>query len=197
MSSSPVPPPPATPPDNTPHDLGHLPMTEEMDSAKWTLPPVIPVLIAFLAVGAIVALLLWRMKPQPTVEGGIVRVTSATVEQSESVITFAVIHLRVKNLHEKPLYIKSITAQVKTSQGEHSDEASPATDHARYLQAVSTLKEHQIAPIKPDDRINQNQEQTGMIMVAFPITNEIFDAREQLTVMVELFDRARLVLREK
>ena len=28
------------------YDAGHVPMGEEMDSARWTLPPIVPVAIA-------------------------------------------------------------------------------------------------------------------------------------------------------
>ena len=37
-------------PKPPPPDAGHIPMTEEMDSARWTLPPIVPLLIAAAAV---------------------------------------------------------------------------------------------------------------------------------------------------
>src|SRR4051794_4607734 len=47
-----------TPPSPKPEppDAGHIPMTEEMDSAKWSLPPVVPVLIALEIVAVLVAI---------------------------------------------------------------------------------------------------------------------------------------------
>src|SRR3954453_11924880 len=44
------------PPKPEPPDAGHVPMTEEMDSAKWSLPPVVPVLIALGIVAVVIAL---------------------------------------------------------------------------------------------------------------------------------------------
>ena len=52
----PVPFSPPTAPKPEPADAGHIPMTEEMDRAKWTLPPVIPVLVAAAVVLIVLAL---------------------------------------------------------------------------------------------------------------------------------------------
>src|SRR3954447_6236293 len=43
-------------PKPEPPDAGHVPMTEEMDSAKWSLPPIVPVLIALAIVAIAVAI---------------------------------------------------------------------------------------------------------------------------------------------
>jgi hypothetical protein len=60
---NPTPPPLSNPPNpkaakpKPPDALnaGHIPITEEMDSAKWTLPPIVPLLIAAVVVGILVA----------------------------------------------------------------------------------------------------------------------------------------------
>ncbi|MBV9608247.1 MAG: hypothetical protein JO187_01710, partial [Acidobacteria bacterium] len=46
-------------------DAGHIPITEEMDSYKWTLPPVAPVIIVVLVLGAIVGAFAWFLRAKP------------------------------------------------------------------------------------------------------------------------------------
>src|SRR3954453_2579548 len=65
---TPIPPP--TPKAKKPEapDAGHVPMTEEMDSAKWSLPPIVPVLIALALVaiaGALYTVHRTKFDPRP------------------------------------------------------------------------------------------------------------------------------------
>src|SRR5947209_19121880 len=72
----PTPPPPSPKPEAP--DAGHVPMTEEMDSAKWSLPPIVPVLIALALVAIAVAIYTvhgTRFVPRPN--GKVVGVTVA------------------------------------------------------------------------------------------------------------------------
>jgi hypothetical protein len=40
-------------------------------------------------------------------------------------------------------------------------------------------------------------EQKGSVLVSFPVTKEQFDARKDLSVTIEPYDQAPIVLREK
>ena len=58
----PPPPKPPPPPQPPPPDAGHMPMTEEMDGARWTLPSLKPLLIAAAAVALIAGGYYWLGK---------------------------------------------------------------------------------------------------------------------------------------
>src|SRR5205807_3245412 len=55
-------------------DAGHVPMTEELDSARWSLPPLVPVLVAAVILGLVLGAYLYSSKKPPTSSGAIVRV---------------------------------------------------------------------------------------------------------------------------
>lgn len=199
---------PASPPD-----AGHLPMSEEMDSARRTLPPVLPV-VAAAAVIAVLVFLVSRQTSKPSTTGAITRVvaaelpapppepaakrgtTPATPEPEKSVMV--VVHLRVENKSERPLILRKIGARLEVPAGEiEEDQAASAVDHDRYLQAYPDLLPHKIAALPPETRIAPGAQQEGMVMFAFPVSRESFDQRKPLTVTIELYDRTPLVLPEK
>ncbi|MGH9508950.1 MAG: hypothetical protein ACRD2Q_03400 [Terriglobales bacterium] len=194
-----------------PPDAGHIPMTEEMDSARWTLPPILPVLGAA-AVIAILVLLYSGRPAKPQTIGSITRVAAATQPappspskksnapatpaQEQSVMV--VVHLHLENAAEKPLYVRGIRVKLEVPGGEiEEDEAASAVDHDRYLQAYPDLQAHKIAALPPETKIAPGAQQDGMVMFAFPVSRESFDQRKSLTVTVDLYDRKPLVLEEK
>ena len=79
MAENPIPTPPSKPPEPaaTPQskpgqpaakpepEYAHVPMSEEFDKAKWTLPPFVPVLIAAVVVAVIVAIVSFTNRPKP------------------------------------------------------------------------------------------------------------------------------------
>ena len=65
-------------------DAGHIPITEEMDSAKWTLPPVLPVLIVLAVLAAIVGGGAYLMRPKPGATGAITGVYAAEAADKSS-----------------------------------------------------------------------------------------------------------------
>src|SRR3954469_22337570 len=99
------------PPKPEPPDAGHIPMTEEMDSAKWSLPPVVPVLIALAIVAIVIAIYtVHGVKFVPRPNGRIIGVTVAE-QRSESQIAPAesrvlvAVQVSVNNPSEKPVYV--------------------------------------------------------------------------------------------
>src|SRR6185312_17315276 len=72
MSSNPTP--VVKKPEEPRFDAGHVPMTEELDSARWNLPPVVPVLIAAAVLAVILGLYLVGSKKPPTSSGSVSRV---------------------------------------------------------------------------------------------------------------------------
>ena len=172
-------------------DHAHVPMSEEFDRAKWTLPPVGIVLIAMAIVAVVVVILGYTNRAKPVAAGAI---NGATAVELQDKTILAAIQLNVANVTEKPFYIRSIKATVKTDQGEYSDEAATAVDSARYFQAFPSLGEGSAAILKFDQKIPAGHNELGAVVVAFPITKDQFEARKSLTVTIDPFDSKPVTL---
>ena len=67
---NPIPPPKPSPtPASSPAGAGRVPMSEEFDRAKWTLPPIVPVLIAAAAIAIVVAVVALSTRAKPAAGG--------------------------------------------------------------------------------------------------------------------------------
>ena len=176
-------------------DAGHIPITEEMDSAKWTLPPVLPVVIVLAALAVIVGVAAYLLRAKPGASGGITGVYAAELPDKSS--TMVLLQVKVANIGNKPLWVRNINAQLKTDQGEWSDDAASPVDFARYFRAFPAQGEHQSPPLKPETKISPGAQAEGMVLVSFPISKDAFDKRKSLTVTLENYDRRPLVIAEK
>jgi hypothetical protein len=181
-------------PDTAP-DAGHVPMTEEMDSAKWTLPPVLPVVIVLVVLAVIIIAGAYLLRPKPGATGAITGVYAAELPDKSS--TMVLIQVSVANIGNQSLWVRNIKAQLKTDQGEWTDDAASPVDFARYFQAVPALEQHQTAPLKPETKIAPGGQATGMVLVSFPVGKDAFDKRKSLTVTLENYDRSPMVIAEK
>ena len=85
---------------------------------------------------------------------------------------------------------------MKTDQGDQSDEAASASDYDRYLQAYPDLRGHD-RPLEVEMKIPPGGDQKGAVMVSFPITQQQWDARKDLTVTIDPYDQRPIVLHEK
>jgi hypothetical protein len=170
-------------------------MTEEMDGARWTLPSAVPLLIAFVAVALIAGTYyFWLGKPKPASSGAIREVVAA--EQPDKASVLVLVRVLVENKGEKPFWVRAMRVQLKTSQGEWSDEAASAVDHDRYFQAYPELAARRAPALKVETRIPPGSNQEGMVIVSFPVTKQAFDQRQSLTVTVDAYDQASLVLKQ-
>ena len=176
-------------------DAGHIPITEEMDSAKWTLPPILPVVIVLAALVAIVGGLAYLMRPKPGASGAIMEVHTAELPDKSS--TFVLMQVRVNNIGSQPMWVREIKAQLKTDQGEWTDNAASTVDFERYFKAFPDLGRHQTPPLKPETKIAPGEQIEGMVLVLFPVTQDAFDKRKSLTVTLENYDRRPMVIVEK
>ena len=186
----PKPPPPKPPPP----DAGHMPMTEEMDSARWTLPPLVPLLIAATAVALFAGGYYWLGKGEIVSTGAIQEVVAA--EQPDKASVLVLVRVLVENKAEKPLWVRAMRVTLKTSQGEWTDEAASAVDHDRYFQAYPELAARRGPPLRVEDRIPARASQEGVILVTFPVSKQAFDERQSLTVTIDPYDRGVLILRQ-
>ncbi len=176
-------------------DAGHIPITEEMDSARWTLPPATPVIVVVIVLACIVGLLAWIFRAKPAGSGAITGVYAVEVPNQSSVLVN--VHVRLQDVSEKPLWVRDVKATVKTAQGEYSDEAASQADFQRYFQAFPELEQHKMAPLAPETKITPGAQTEGMVIVSFPVTKEQFDQRQSLAVVIQPYDQRSVTIAEK
>lgn len=188
-------PPPANPPKAAaaptarPH-AGHIPITEELDSAKWTLPPIVPLLIAGVFVAILVAVVVLSNRSTPVASLAITKVAAADQQGN----TMVAIQAKLNNQVDKVLWVKSITAEVETPDGKkHSDSAAPSMDAVRYIEAFPPLQEAKADPFKEELKLPSKTSYNGVAIFAFPIAKNDFDSRKSLTLRVQMYDNPTLV----
>ena len=176
------------------YDAGHVPITEEFDSAKRMLPPAAPVAIALVVVAIVVGIIAYLFRAKPVAQGGIDAVFFS--EPAGMTNGMVLTQVTLRNIGSKTLYIKNIKVNLKTDQDLADDAASP-TDYDRYFMAYPDLKEHATQPLVVEMKIPPGGEQKGTVLVSFPVTKERFDGRKDLDVTIEPYDQNPIVLREK
>jgi hypothetical protein len=198
-NTNPTPPPPSNQPNATPTakppaaskpDAGHIPMTEEMDSAKWTLPPIIPLLVGGLLVAIVVAVVMFSNRSKPSASLAITKVASADQEGN----TMVAIQVKIDNQIEGPLWIKGIRAEVETADGKkYTDTAAPGMDGPRYMEAFPPLAEARADWLKEDLKIPAKTSFNGVAIFSYPVAKAAFDGRKQVTLRIQLYDQPTLV----
>jgi hypothetical protein len=171
-------------------NAGHIPITEEMDSAKWTLPPIVPLLVAAVLVAILVSVVVLSNKTKPSASLAITKVVSAAQEGN----TMVAIQIKLDNQVEGPLWIKEIKAEVETADGKkYSDSAAPGVDGPRYMEAFPALQEAKADWLKEDLKIPTKTSFNGVAIFSYPVAKDVFDKRKQVTLRIQLYDRPTLV----
>jgi hypothetical protein len=171
-------------------NAGHIPITEEMDSAKWTLPPIVPLLVAAVLVAILVSVVVLSNKTKPSASLAITKVVSAAQEGN----TMVAIQIKLDNQVEGPLWIKEIKAEVETADGKkYSDSAAPGVDGPRYMEAFPALQEAKADWLKEDLKIPTKTSFNGVAIFSYPVAKDAFDKRKQITLRIQLYDRPTLV----
>ena len=180
----------AKPDSKQPADAGHIPITEEMDSAKWTLPPIVPLLVAAVLVAVLVSVVVFSNKTKPSAALAITKVVSAAQEGN----TMVAIQMKLDNQVEGPLWIKEIKAEVETADGKkYIDSAAPGVDGPRYMEAFPVLEEARADWLKEDLKIPTRTSFNGVAIFSYPVAKDAFDKRKQITLRIQLYDRPTLV----
>ena len=195
MSNQPIP--PVTPPPRPQHDAGRVPITEEMDSAKWTLPPIVPVLIALGAVAIIVAIVSFVNRPTPAASGEITDIQAVEMTGAKGdKTTLVAINVKVHNTTDRTLYIKTVYGELTTPDKPEpiKDEAASFVDFDRYYAGYPDLKQNAIDPLKPETKIRPDTDAAGRIVVMFPVSKQDFDARKSIAVRLDLYDQRPVVI---
>lgn len=189
------PPAPATPsappespsPTATPEPGARFEIGEEFGTAKRNLPPAKIVLtgLVIVVVVATVVSIVQRAKPQGA--GSIDNVTAAEVPNQNMMLV--AVNVTLHNTGNKPIWIHTIKATLKTDSGEFSDEPGSAVDFDRYFQAFPVLKEHAEPALLPETKILPGGEARGTVIVSFPVTQDAFDKRKSISVVVQPYDQ--------
>jgi hypothetical protein len=177
------------------YDAGHVPMTEEFGGAKQNLPAAVPAVIALVIVVIAIGIVIFLFRPKPVAQGGIDQVFVS--QPANMTKPMELLQVTLRNVSDTTLYIKSISASVKTDQGDSSDDAASASDYDRYLSAYPDLREHSTEPLRVEMKIAPGAEQKGTVLVSLPVTKQQFEARKDLTVTIEPYDQKPIVLREQ
>lgn len=177
---------------------GHMLMSEELDKPKWTLPPILPVVIALVAVAVVIAIFVAGTS-SPKTAGKILAVYAADIPGANR--TMVTIQLSVENRDKKPLWIQDVRAQLKPAgqkpgDATLEDTAASASDLNRYLQAFPDLAAHKSDPFPLDQKIQPGGSVEGMVLVAFPVAKDAFDKRQSLKVIVQPYDHEALTLKQ-
>ena len=180
-------PPPPTPSTSTPDPVTRFNIGEEFGTAKKNLPPIKIVLIgvAVIAVVALIASLTQR--PHSATTGSIDDVISVEIPDQNSIMV--AINVSFQNNGEKPYWIHTIKADLDTATGSFTDDAASPSDFDRYFQAFPTLKQHALAPLEREARINPGGHTAGTIIVVFPVTPDAFANRKSLKVTIQPYDQ--------
>jgi len=171
-----------------PEPISEFHIGDEFGTAKRNLPPAGIVLICLAAVAVIVGIFAFQQRQKPQGAGSINFVAAAEVPGQNMIL--AAITMTLRNTADKPLWIKSLKAQLTTADGQtFGDNAASAVDLDRYFQAFPALKENFEPPISPETKLLAGTEQRGTIIVGFKVTKEAFDHRKSLTVTIQPYDQ--------
>lgn len=169
-------------------DAAHVPMTEEFDSLKHTMPNAVPIVVAMLLVVVILGILAYVLRPKPVVNGSIDEAFAVTVPSQNS--SLAIVTLSFKNVTEKSLRLININVAVHAKGSDFNDDFGSVTDFPRYFQALPALEQHARPGLVRDTKVAPMERAVGSVIVSFPLTQEEFDARDSLTATLTFADHA-------
>ncbi len=165
---------------------------EEYGTARKNLPPVGILAICIATVLVIVAAYSLTHKAHALSSGSMDDVTVVAVPGQDMVMV--AINVTVQNNSDKPSWIHTIKATLDTGKDKLEDDATPAVDAQRYFQAFPALKQHSMAFLLPEARLDAKSKTSGTVVVSFPVTEEVFNARKSLTVTVTPYDELPVVI---
>ena len=132
-------------------------------------------------------------RPKTIASGAITKVVR--VDQQGNTMT--AVQVKIDNKIEKLIWIKNITAELETADGnKYPDHVPPSSEAARYLKASPPLREVQSDSLREELKIPAGTSFIGYTVFSFPVQTDAFDARKSLTVTVELYDQPTLVIKQ-
>ncbi|HWW96678.1 MAG TPA: hypothetical protein VNY74_03235 [Edaphobacter sp.] len=163
----------------------------------------VPVLLAFLILGIVLALLL-RFTPHRTADLTIVRTAiypTHTVFKSDSIIVanqhtedalYVLTTLRIDDRLHLPLFLKDFTATLTTAEGEEiTTSAIEKLDLENVYTSFPGLRPLASEPLLRETMISPGQSAEGMILLHFPVTKEVWDHRRDAMLNVDLYHQGQ------
>ena len=163
---------------------------EEFGTAKRNLPPARIVVISIALVAIVLGFIAFHERARPQGAGSIRLVSAAEVPGQTPPQTLAAITFTLRNAGDKPLWIRTLKAQVVSGDGQtYEDTAVSAVDLDRYYQMFPALKEGSEPGLPPETKLQPGEEKGGTIVVSFPVAKEAFDQRKALSVVIQPYDQ--------
>jgi hypothetical protein len=186
-------------------------MSEEFDRARWTLPPIVPVLIAFAIVLSVVGIYSYRARPGLISQGKIAAFktfpihteTARAIDRSGVVADpdkydqmLVMAHINLKDLSkDKPLYIKSIDAKLTTAdQTELTNTQAAHGDQDQFFAYYKQLADFKLDPLMAEQKLSPGQDVTGLAMFSFGVSPDAWKNRKDFAITISFYDQNPIVL---
>jgi hypothetical protein len=162
-----------------------------------------PVLLAFLILGITLALAI-RYTPHRTADLTITRTIvypAHTVFKGDTIVVghdrgqddlYVLTTLRIDDRLHLPLFLKDFTGTLTTADGqEFTTNATEKDDFANIYTSFPALKPLASEPLLRETMINPGQSAEGMILLHFPVTQEVWDHRRTAYLNVDLYHQGQ------
>jgi len=169
-------------------------VTEDMAAPERKLPPLKILLYTLAGLAVILGIygFIGRAKPQGA--GSVDNIAAVEVPGQNSMLVALTVTLH--NSGEKPLWIHTIQGKLclagqncKAPSDGYADDAASAVDFDRYFQAFPDLKQGSQAALLPETKILPGNEAHGTVIVSFPVTKDVFDKRQSVSVVIQPYDQ--------
>ncbi len=176
-------------PEDIPQPGSTINIGDEFGTAKRNLPPVGIILAGLALVGIVAGVISFQQRAKPQGHGAIVQITDVEIPNQNTLMV--AITASLQNSAEKTLYVHTVKAILKTSDGkEYTDEGASAIDFDRFYQAFPVLKKGAApAAIIPEAKLKGGEAIQGTIIVTFPVTHDAFQNRKSLSLIIQPYDQ--------
>lgn len=168
---------------------------EEYGTAKKNLPPAKIVLIAIGIVLVVVAIASVLKRATPQASGSLDNIVAVEIPGQGS--TMVALTFTLRNTSDKILYVHTIEGKLQSPSGDSTADAVSAIDFDRYFQAFPALKSGSQPALPPETKLQPGESTTRTIIVAFPVTLDVFNQRKSVSVVIWPYDQTVPVIMTK
>ena len=141
----------------------------------------------------LIASFLKRATPQAS--GSLDNVAAVEIPGQGS--TMVALTFTLHNTSEKILYVHTLESKLQSPSGDSTADAVSAVDFDRYFQAFPALKNGAQPALPPETKIQPGESTTRTIIVAFPVTLDVFNQRKSISVVIWPYDQTVPVVMTK
>jgi hypothetical protein len=163
----------------------------------------VPVLLAFLILGIVLALVL-RFTPHRTADLTILKTViypAHTVFKSDTIVVhnqhaeddlYVLTTIRIDDRLHLPLFLKDFTATLTTAEGEAiTTSAVEKPDLENVYTIFPGVRSLATEPLLRDTMINPGEFAQGMILLHFPVTQAVWERRRTAILSVDLYHQGQ------